>query len=576
MGNGSNKFFRFFIPILLSVFFLLIKVQGVHAQTACQGLVKCLLQDPVYGTCTSTQVSGGGGCGPGSSSSAACSALDQTLNESCGLNTCAVGGCYWNPLFLPTPTPGGGGGGGGGGSCTRSPWANTSCDGGTCNANQMQQVRTVNPAGCDITSQCIPDGSCPPSTPPPGCTTSVWVNTACDAGTCTANQMQQVRTVSPAGCASTSQCVANPGCSAGIPTPTPAPTCTISLSPSTLNLTLGGSTGTITATVSCSASVDSVTFTSGNTSIATVSPGTDSTSPYTTIVTAVAPGATIITGVVNSGGQPRASDTTTVNSTPPAAWWQVKDGDVTTGGDLTSSVPSGIHFDKTGDGGYPGIPSYEGSTNLTSSSVSAEGWITKNTIVNPKVYDYSTLINLIPVDISSNFNILNVGDNIPAELMSAGASHDANNYYWFMYDGATNGGQPLTLPAVNVGSRKVILLVKSANLNITGNVTLTNGVGFFMTAVDGNISVASSVGGGGGANLEGIYMADGTFSDGVGATQLQVRGSVVAYGGVNLQRDLLAGNVTDPGEYFIYAPDQILLYPSKLGVRKIHWKEVAP
>lgn len=388
--------------------------------------------------------------------------------------------------------------------------------------------------------------------------------------------MEQIRTVNPAGCANTSQCVANPGCQAGVPTPTPGPSCTISLSPSTLNLTLGGSTGTITANVSCTAPVDDVTFTSNDTTIVTVSPSTDSTSPYETTVTAVAPGATTITGVVSSGGQPIASDTTSVNSVPPAAWWQLMDSDVTTGGDLTSTIPAGAYFDLPGGGGFPGIPSYQGSSSITTSEVSAQGWIAQNTLVGAKVYDYSALVNLIPSNISVDFNTLNVGDDIAAKLNSATAKHDTNNYYWFMYDGSSNGGQPLTLPTVNIGSRKVVLLIKSANLNITGNVNLTKGSGLFLTAVNGNINVTSTVGGGSGPNLEGIYEADGTFTDGIGATPLRVRGSIVAYGGVNLQRDLAVGNITTPAELFELAPDQLLLYPGKLGVRRINWKEVAP
>ncbi len=562
----KNSTVFLFVYLILSSFFL-IKPNSVRAQSACQGIVKCMGYDPIYRVCTSEQLSGDG-CGTGSGSQTACSDLGQKLEGNCS-NGCSVGGCTWNPLFLPTPTPAPGG-------CTAGPWANVSCGGGGCSGTQMQQTRTVNPSGCTSTSRCIADASCNPATPPPGCTVGVWVNTVCGGGICSADQMQQTRTVSPAGCASNSQCVANPGCAAGIPTPTPAPTCTISLSPATLNLTIGGATGTITATVSCSIAIDNVTFTSNNTTIATVSPGTDTTSPFTTTITAVGSGATTITGVVNSGGQPRASDTTAVNSTPPAAWWQVKDSDVATGGDMSVDLPSGFDFDTNGGGGFPGIPSYGGSTNLTNSNVSTTGWLAKNISTNPKQYDYAALAGQIPPEITSTINTINAGDNVATKLNSGTATHDADNYYWFKYDGAVNGGQPLTLSTVNLGSRKAILLVKDANLNITGNVTLTNGSGFFMTVVGGNITVSNAVGGGGSPNLEGIYEADGTFSDSVDNSKLWIRGSIVAYGGVNFQRDLAAGNVTDPAEFFEYGPDQILLYPITLGARRINWKEVAP
>jgi hypothetical protein len=82
-------------------------------------------------------------------------------------------------------------------------------------------------------------------------------------------------------------------------------------------------------------------------------------------------------------------------------------------------------------------------------------------------------------------------------------------------------------------------------------------------------------------NLEGIYFVDGQVSTGTtGAEndlQLRLRGSVVGWGGVNLQRNLgEALNGTTPSEFFEFAPDQIMLFPAKLGERKMRWKEVAP
>jgi hypothetical protein len=349
------------------------------------------------------------------------------------------------------------------------------------------------------------------------------------------------------------------------------------MSPSTLNLILGGPTGTITATVNCNVPIDEVTFTSNSTTVATVSPGTDNTNPYRTTVTATGPGATTVRGSVFVVGNasPIASDTTTVNSTPPQAWWQVRDGDVGTTGDIVSSLPSGVQFNLNGPGGFPGVPYYGGSTNLNNGSVSSTGWLVANSPSTIKQYDYEALTGQIPSDITSTFNNLTSGDNV-ANRITGSSNTDSDGYSWFYYNGTANGGQPLNLGTVNVGNRKVILLVRGASLNITGNVTLDNGSGFFMTIVDGNINVASTVGGGASPNLEGIYQADGNFTDGSGSERLWVRGSVVAYGGASLQRDLIAGNIDTPAELFEFAPDQLLLFPAKLGTRRINWKEVAP
>ena len=106
-------------------------------------------------------------------------------------------------------------------------------------------------------------------------------------------------------------------------------------------------------------------------------------------------------------------------------------------------------------------------------------------------------------------------------------------------------------------------------------------VGKSSSVAKGNIIVDPTVGGGVGPNLEGIYVADSAFKTG-GVTvgddiPLYIRGSVVGYEGVTLQRDLGdVQNGVSPAELLEYAPDQIMLFPSKLGFRKINWKEVAP
>jgi hypothetical protein len=230
-----------------------------------------------------------------------------------------------------------------------------------------------------------------------------------------------------------------------------------------------------------------------------------------------------------------------------------------------------------GTGGFPGVPAYGGSTWLTGANVSTTGWLVNSTVTNSKVYNYDYFANLIPDDITAIMNPVDTSD-VSASL-TTGGTPDAKSYYWYKYDGAANG--PLTIPAVDFGARKVILMVNNADLNITGDINLTVGQGFFMVIVKGNIIVDPGVGGGGNHNLVGLYFADGTFSDELISSgtdkQLWVRGSVVANSGINLQRDLgLATDATTPAELFVYAPDQIMLFPKVFGSRRISWKEVAP
>jgi hypothetical protein len=257
------------------------------------------------------------------------------------------------------------------------------------------------------------------------------------------------------------------------------------------------------------------------------------------------------------------------------AWWQVKDSDIQSSGDLASAVYTNDYFDLPGSGGFPGIPAYAGTTNLTGADVSPVGWLVKNTPMGVRTYDYAYFANQIPADITAIMNSVDT-TNVPGSFTSGSAVHDTNDYYWYKYDGALNGNQALTIPATDIGTRKVILMVDNADVNITGNINLTRGQGFFMLVVKGNINVDALVGGGVSPNLEGLYLADGTFSDGVGDAQLWVRGSVSGNLGVNMQRDL--GNVANnaPSEFFEYAPDQIMLFPKVFGYRRINWKEVAP
>jgi hypothetical protein len=81
-----------------------------------------------------------------------------------------------------------------------------------------------------------------------------------------------------------------------MPSPMPIPSCTISTSPNTLNLISGGSGSVVNAliTLNNSAVVSSVNFGSYNTSVATVSPTSDVSSPYSTVVTGLSTGTTAV------------------------------------------------------------------------------------------------------------------------------------------------------------------------------------------------------------------------------------------------------------------------------------------
>jgi hypothetical protein len=128
-----------------------------------------------------------------------------------------------------------------------------------------------------------------------------------------------------------------------------------SMSPSSLPDMNVGDSSNLTVSLSggnavVNAAYSNASFSSGNSAIASISPGTDSTNSYVTTVSAVAPGDTTVTVVMNPAVSGVFSCTSQIavhvnGILSGSAWWQVKDGDVASNGDLTSNVPVGEYFD---------------------------------------------------------------------------------------------------------------------------------------------------------------------------------------------------------------------------------------
>lgn len=249
----------------------------------------------------------------------------------------------------------------------------------------------------------------------------------------------------------------------------------------------------------------------------------------------------------------------TYSAPPPAVttpWFQIKDGDVTANGSISSNVPTGAYFNLDGSGGFPGVPVFSTGLSYSPGLLSSKNWSANTSTTQGRIFDYTYFKNLIPDSI--------VPTTDPSFIPTAG--YVADGYEWFKINGN------LTLNSVNFGSRKVILFVENGSLTINGNLNVTDGVGFFGAFVDGDINVKSIVTGA--TALEGIYLSDGVFTSEVAATQLHVRGSVATFAGASLLRNLVDDSTAS--ELFEYAPDQILLFPKKLAYRRTKWSEIAP
>ena len=365
------------------------------------------------------------------------------------------------------------------------------------------------------------------------------------------------------------------GCNSASATNTALSSCDVS--PSSLSIEVGQS-ATLSTTVSDLAG-GTVSYSKSGAFVNISPPASDNSYTYATTVTGVSAGSGTVTNTIASPACIGSSVITVLN---PGPWWQSVDGDVTTNGDLLDGIPfvGSLYMSAIGPGGYPGIPAYGGTTDVASDKVSETGWIANTTSNATKVFNSTFFFNSVPADVTPTQVPSSTEDGTTFTTLGT----EEGGYYWYEYDSTNYGGVDLTLTnSFDVGTRKVILLVKGADVLIQGDINLTDGSGFFLMVAGedsggngGNILVDSGVGGGG-PNLEGIYVSDNQFATGVAATQLYIHGTVAAYGGVSLERDLGGPtNATTPAEVFEYAPELELLYPSKLGTRAINWQEVAP
>ena len=371
------------------------------------------------------------------------------------------------------------------------------------------------------------------------------------------------------------------------PTPPPTPSCTVSLDPFTISVGQGTDVDYIATVTIGDGTVDQIDFSSSNTSVATVNPASDSSQPYQTVGGTLAVGSSTITSDVVMSGVTRCSNTATLDVVSPGPWWQVKDADIITSGDIISSIPLSCALPGCnpllgleGLGGFPGVPAYGGSTaGFGEGSVSSTGWLANTQSSFRKIYDYSFFSRLVRPDVVlTEISSPSVNGGFFA---SGGTS--SRGFVWYHFDGATLGDLTITDDMNIIGDRKVVLLVKEADLYINGRITLQKeGEGFFMVIVGkdeggnkGNIFVNASVVHESKPELQGVFLAEGQFKTGTGNEQLHIRGMVAAYGGVVLERDL-TDNSTEPAEVFEFAPDLIFTYPRDLTFKRLRWKEVAP
>lgn len=392
-------------------------------------------------------------------------------------------------------------------------------------------------------------------------------------------------------------------CSCPGPLPPLPVSCTISLYPASASMEVGVSSPQpfVAAVTPVNSVVNRVDFSSSKTGVATVSPASDSTPAYETSATAVSPGTSTITATATlSDNKTNCSATSALTVTSPNAWWQVKDADViaaNSGANITSSIPSTATtptFDLSGTGGYPGVPRYGGALALRKGVISSTKWNANSITDLRRKYDYNWFKARVPSDVSSTWTDMGAAQGCtpgpgPCLINGGGGYFNSGNagprgYNWFYYDGNKYGDLELSGPVNLTGTRKVVLLVEGADLDLKSQINVLDGNGFFMVIVGagtkgaGDIRIDPGLYASIGPAIEAILYADGkiqTGTSGSGDNQLYIRGSVAAYGGVQLQRSM-ADNSKTPAELIEYAPDLMVLYPDVFKVKGTRWREVVP
>ncbi|MFZ2199440.1 MAG: hypothetical protein WAV40_01485 [Microgenomates group bacterium] len=248
-----------------------------------------------------------------------------------------------------------------------------------------------------------------------------------------------------------------------------------------------------------------------------------------------------------------------------AAWWQARGAGVYSGSSaggtvLGSTIPDSIaagsrYLSNAAAGGTGGVVlrASGDSPSLGAGAVNAGGWSAKSTYKGKRA-DYAYFAKEMGL-LTSSPSLLNL-DNKPGTV--------ADFHY-------INTASSINNPwAIDAGEKYIIFV--NGDLTINANITVASG-GFLSFIVKGNLTVTPSV-----SNIQGLYVMDNNFvtTSGASDTQLVVDGSVVAWGSLNLGRDLVANNSNSPAELFNYRADLLSSMPDKMKSFVMQWSEVVP
>jgi len=302
--------------------------------------------------------------------------------------------------------------------------------------------------------------------------------------------------------------------------------------------------------------INRINFSSSDSGVASIDPSQVIFLPvsYSTTITGESLGTAEISVVVTllSGLTCDDPAPTQVTVNPFTGWFQTKEGDVHSGGSINSPIPSTAtnpYFSLHDSGETSGVISYGGgSAFFDEGEISPEDdWLAKDSFSKRK-FDYF-------------YQLL----GSPEANWDGGSFPNSSGIYY------RGEGLSITVGRENVPNGRKLVILVDGDVTITDKVTVVPG-GSLVLISSGNINVNGSVG-----RLEGIYLADGTFSTGDEDNQLTAEGVFIAQ-----EFALERGSPgdpwydTEPYEVFYYRPDLVINSHPKIWTATYTWQEIAP
>ncbi len=252
-------------------------------------------------------------------------------------------------------------------------------------------------------------------------------------------------------------------------------------------------------------------------------------------------------------------------------WIQVEDGDVYAAGALTNQIPpsqacSGSCspiFNLDGTGGDPGVVHYGTTVDLGDGTVSSKGWLARSGYTG-KTYGFEFWRTQLDMSAAAT------ADWTSNELLDANKPSGKTVYY-------ANGDMNISNSTWQVADGEIVVVLVRGNLTIDDRIDVAKG-GFLMFVTTGNIAINPTVNSEDGVSaVEGVYIADGSVSDGGGDKKLMMEGTFVGWQGMSLTRDFkTVRNNSEPIEVVNYRPDFLISAPAALKRPPLVWEEVAP